>query len=1387
MRNYSFHKSILTLVMAWCASFAYGQVAISVFAGRDTAICKAASLQLSSTGAYISGEVNDGTWFTNGDGRFFPSNMSTGVFSQTLTYIPGTVDINRGYTDLTLVSFDPDGTGPKVQVNDVMRLTLISDPPMICNNNLNVSLAANCQQEITASMVISNPQGNLADYRVELYYDGLKLPSNIITREYLNKQLEFKVFYTCGSNSCWGYITAQDKEAPRLACRDTVVACDVSILPDSIGFPLVNISSYVYKGNNKYEFALSDNCGKAFVYYTDEYMAMQCATTGYNSRIIRRWEAVDELGNKSYCTQNILVQAKPLSSVILPPNYDDITKPAFICGGNFKKLANGHPSPDDSGYPSARGCSNLEFSFTDTKFGICGNSYKLVRKWLLVDWCNSQTQDYAQIIKVIDKTPPVMVCPRDTNYKTTAYDCHSGLQALPVPKITDECGSALYQVNLKDSLNKVKDAFITFQQNKYFIRDLPVGKYSITYTAIDDCGNRDSCKIWIRVIDDQPPFTVCTEKIVANFNELTTSRMYPESVDQGSIDNCEIVKLELAKMTDSCGGKANVFGPYVDFCCAELGTTVMVALRATDKAGNSNTCMVEVKVQDKYAPEVVCPSDITIACTYPIDFKHLEEFGVVRSSQAQVKDIVIHDEINHGIVGKDGYATDNCTFTITEKYKSNLKCRTGTIERTFYATDASGNVDSCVQIITVVDPSPFDYEDIIWPRDTILDLCTVDEVDSLLTGKPTFYDSGCATPGIRFEDAVFDQFDGACYKIIRQWTVIDWCQYDGYNDKKGIWHYDQIIKLYNPEPPTIITACKDTTICMYSDTCGTELYERKLEATDNCTSAELLQWFWKIDLNNDGSVDLNGTGDVLKFMMPKGRHKITIEVRDQCGNKSSCSYKLYAKDCKAPTPYCVEQLGTVIMPTTGQITVWARDFDRGSYDNCTPSGKLKLSLSPDIRDTFITVTCADIPDGRSVLIPVKLYVTDEDGNQDYCLTNLLVQDNSDRCGDKNLGATLSGKLTSNLGRDLNDVTLHIKKMPDGTLNDFKVLASSFEIPDLLGNLTYMVQPDKLESEVKGINVVDILLIQKHVLVISKFQDPLQILSADVDNSGRIDVRDMVEIRKFVLGQSTQFSGGLPWWSFVAKDHVFADPKKPVRPDGKIYTDKLKEGENNILDIVGFRMGDVSLIGQTLTDNSTKNRSLPEAIQLELDEDGQLLLKQSVLTEGFQLELSGIRNLTDIRINESIAPYTYYHLSDQGKLSLMFYAESPMFLREGQSLFTLEQFEGGADLSSNFENIWISDAGAMPIALSHRSQNSGRETYQYEISVQQSVMELRDFGQAGSDIQIDIFDIQGRLVHHFKDVSAPVIRKYLPELKAGVYIANIRKDNFRRSLKFIAFD
>ncbi|MBK9678125.1 MAG: hypothetical protein IPO69_04520 [Saprospiraceae bacterium] len=96
---------------------------------------------------------------------------------------------------------------------------------------------------------------------------------------------------------------------------------------------------------------------------------------------------------------------------------------------------------------------------------------------------------------------------------------------------------------------------------------------------------------------------------------------------------------------------------------------------------------------------------------------------------------------------------------------------------------------------------------------------------------------------MRYEDEISTVTDGACYKIIRTWTLIDWCIYDPNahtihpdvivddrlraNDKDracifrnikdngdGYVKYVQIIKVTDHQAPVV--TCKDSTLCITS-------------------------------------------------------------------------------------------------------------------------------------------------------------------------------------------------------------------------------------------------------------------------------------------------------------------------------------------------------------------------------------------------------------------------------------------------------------------------------------------------------------------------------------------------------------------------------------------
>src|SRR5690606_20257707 len=203
-----------------------------------------------------------------------------------------------------------------------------------------------------------------------------------------------------------------------------------------------------------------------------------------------------------------------------------------------------------------------------------------------------------------------------------------------------------------------------------------------------------------------------------------------------------------------------------------------------------------------------------------------------------------------------------------------------------------------------------------------------------------------------------------------------------------------VIKLKNDIAPHFVYSCQDIEVPAYEPNCKGRYFEQP-HVEDDCTPTEHLKWDYKIDLWADGSYDLTGAGHgqpTVDRIIPIGWHKILWNVSDECGNYTSCSYKVHVKDKKAPTPVCYYGLSTVVLPIGGMVTIWSKDFNASSYDNCTPEHKLKYSFSENPWEASRTFTCDDLG-----TVAIQIWVHDEHGNKDYCTTFIRIDDNEGAC------------------------------------------------------------------------------------------------------------------------------------------------------------------------------------------------------------------------------------------------------------------------------------------------------------------------------------------------------------------------------------------------------
>ena len=1076
---------------------------------------------------------------------------------------------------------------------------------MACNNLVNISMNPSCEMYITAEMILQDMQYDNNAYDIVLtdLSNGNNIPLGTLGYGYINKIIKVQVLNGCSGNSCWGYAKIEDKSIPELICpEDLTVTCEDDLDPISVGFPFglsfnpANISNL---GGGRYKVLNFDPCSDITVQYVDEVEFNNCSNP-FSSVITRTWTAVDNSGNTSECSHQIFVERALLEDVTFPPNFDDAIGPnpsieacsgypTFPVGNPY----HGHPHPDFTGYPEGVVCLSATVDYTDTKLAKCGDkSFKILRRWRVIDHCTplpTGLLTYTQTITVHDRTAPSIKVPEEFEVGTSTFVCGGTIDIPPPILTTPECSTWDYTVSYKPA--DASGNPFEFPTTAGVVR-LPNGNYRINniitnfprvwiiYTATDACGNKKEALSEVDIIDTEKPVPVCDKNSIVALGLDGMAWAGVQTFNDGSWDNCGIDRMLVARMDVNTCTDNMVFRDSVKFCCSDIGTTVRVVLRIWDKANNQNECMVETEVQDNIPPSWTSfPNDVTIDCAE--DISNLNRFGAPT-------------------------AADNCSVTVTVERDDRLNdCGIGEIRRIWTAKDAYNNQITRTQIITVRDVTPFVRGNITFPSGPVtINACTARPVrpEDLPVGRqrPTWNNDDCAQVAAEYEDIVFQYTTEACVKILRKWTVIDWCQRDQANPLlPRSWSEFQVIMVNNNVGPNITSGHRPQDLLVTPVGTCTANVRVTGTATDDCTGPEDLVWSFTIDLNNDNTNEHSGNGATINRDMPYGTHKITWTVRDECNNTTTRTNVFTLVDTKAPTPYCISDIVTVIMPSTENVTIWASDFDLGSLDNCT---SVVASFSPTNRNLISrTITCDDMTE-QTTIFDINVYFIDQQGNSDFCSVKLRVQDNNNTCGlsvddnnNPNGRISVSGNVFQPDMAPFESLTVQL----EASLPEFPVTRKTdadgyFAFTQLEKNHDYIVNPVLNDDHDNGVSTLDLVLIQRHILDLQKLESPYKMIASDVNSDNKINTLDLVELRKVILGIHEEFSQNKSW--------RFVDMSQSINENSPFpFIDKVKLTNLNFntggIDFIGVKIGDVNQSATTnARNNNTESRATTELAQ-----------------------------------------------------------------------------------------------------------------------------------------------------------------------------------------------
>ena len=1212
---------------------------------------------------------------------------------------------------------------------DIKIISAANIGQLACNNDINVTLANSCELMLTPDMILEHPDPTIPDEQYEITVieeiSGVKLSSGLVDVSLLGVKLKVEIVHECSGQTCWGYITLEDKNIPELICGTDTLECDASIDPRfldfgplrRLGYPVPSDITNITQTNNNpptYKVVGYEKCGDATLTYEDRIEEEICIGE-FGTIIYRDWTMKNVSGLSSTCTDTIYLKRVDIDSIdlsVLP------VKLTFDCSISESNLQPGNLT-GDLNLSMAQYCFNIQTQFVDTRDSGCSDKvFTLNRQWTIFDWCDGTVITHRQTIQVVDTIgPSITLRTGPILLEATLHSCTGEYDLTPDITITDNC-SDLKSVTVRifefDEHNPPGTLLYNITDGNYtgLTFDHSVTKVTIEVTAMDECGRTNEKTVMrdIQVTDNVKPIPVCDENTTVSLGSNGWAVATYHAFDDKSFDNCGIEKICVTRMDHvdifeglvpsnrdyvnwttfmtAVDGAQGEFGPlstiyedateiisgtevirrdslcrpYIKFNCLDAMDTTALLVRLTvyDLAGNSNICMVNTTIQDN-SPVVsdTLVGDITISCTEDITKYVMNSDDVV--------------QFRSGTCGIPRSLEDYSASVDTNS------CGVGTIIRNWRFTDDFNNTVQHRQTITIgFDSEKFDPAILatVWPPDYIGEGCAgpgtaPENLDAIYSPNLDLDQYPCSSLALDYQDLVFYNVEGYCAKILRTWTLIDWCN-RGSNNQLIEYTHVQLLKVNDTDDPVITTGCQNETFTVTNRSNCSAFVSTGATATD-CHAAEDLSWTYVIK-DDTGTTQGAGNTNTINSNLDMGSYEITWIVADRCGNQDSCIKTITVVDGVAPVIECRSK--TLSLGANGTIDVLASEMVATAADNCSAGGDLTYAFQSGSGSAMQTFDCDDLAGQAFRDFTLQVFVSDAAGNTSSCSVTLTLNDNNNTCQTTMGRASIAGAIYTEADFTIDKAQVAVQRMASGDEVSMRTpLEGDYAFAELSMFENYEVTATRQDAYLNGVSTLDLVMIQQHILGLRSLSTAYKLIAADVDDSGSVSATDLVHLRKLILGRSLDLPIGQSW-TFVDASQTWANNQKPFPYDQKIVIDALDDDMTG-LDFIGVKMGDVNgnVELQSALLGITRSTEAIEVEEIErIGEEVIIGLTPSTSSPimGLQMALSfDIRETQLLGIISDVIDITEdnYSIVD-GEIRISWHASSAIEMTEGLPLFEL---------------------------------------------------------------------------------------------------------------------
>ncbi len=1073
---------------------------------------------------------------------------------------------------------------------------VISPPALSCNDEVEAVLGSACLADIRPDYILEAP----CDTSATLYYDiVLRTEGGTIIKTGTSRGAQYPVVTKeevelCGDTKyvveitrvydykggccaddlikdvCWGYINFVDGTRPEFMTHsvDTLMACGV-INFEEIGSRLTKPT-------------IVDNCDSITLKAIDNELIKGDECAAMRTYLVT-WEAADRCGNTATQVDTLRVLRPTLDHVIKLPDV------ILSCGEDNTEMMEDYeklgiiriPMPGDTLTLSTdEYVCNYILVRNDEEVPHPGGK-KIARYWAVVDGCAAIPFPIlidTQLIEFIDTLAPSIDCSPYGSLATAQpftlppFEC-TGRVNLTKPSVSDICAEPTVSMYMVEQLRN--GAWVKIANNLQEAGDLECDTFRVGWQAMDitleENALRDSCLQYFRLEDRTPPRAICGDEVQISYDSDGT-RLFASQIDHQAEDVCGITKIEIRK-------EGGPWVAYIDFECTDVHKTFFAELRFTDKGGNTNICGFNVVLFDVIPPYCADLPDFTGTCD---DF-HNGQFGPTTDINEDYafndsEWVDLTDDLLTAYNNEFGnpVCEDNlaCVPFTTEQQYQIIYAQCGVVEgrRRYRITDWNGLGNS----------SEWKYQNINisytpgWSFTLPVDFfgeCG----DEVPDADITIENGACDLLGWEHEDQVFDLVPDACYKVVRTYHIINWCNYVqgqepieldrtenvlglvddvrtiSYEDVSnyGYYTYIQVLKVTDNVAPTL--SINEVQTCIYGVgdaapagvediTPGAAPYECdtvrtfSVEASD-CEKNAFNNFSFSYEIYEDSILVGNGEGNKFFWIVrPKVIYTVRFTVYDNCGNEGTLTKDYEFWDCTNPSVVCIPEISVEIRDDS-TARVDAIQFDKDSWDNCTPQSRLRYKIWHESVSLFPPNDKLGVVNLPSTIYldcayrgsqQIYYYVLDEENNYDFCISTVNVNNSLGICiGDPaSVQAIVAGNIQTTTGTMVEAVNITIDGVGD-ILNTMTSTGGDFSL-NLNKGAKYNVIPAKNDAPLNGVTTFDLIVISKHILGLQTFTSPYEYIAADVNKSGSVTAFDLVQLRQLILNIIPDFPTNNSW-------------------------------------------------------------------------------------------------------------------------------------------------------------------------------------------------------------------------------------------------------------------